>query len=147
MKPHEIELRVIAADKKLIEMTCSDMNDFLNGYSKELHIIVPFDYKKNGCKVFGGKWIDIKSIELQHQHFNGKRTDGNYLFCTGVPDSFLEMKNVILENVRTADKMLTAYELYQKGLTNGLELLAYSHGEEGVDEYKKRKKRVPTRKS
>jgi len=51
------------------------------------------------------------------------------------------MENVILENIRTAEKMLMAYELYQTGETKSLELNAYSHGTKGINEYAKDKKR------
>lgn len=136
-----IQLKVVAVNKSLLERTNAKCEDFIGPYSREIEIIVPFDYKKAGCKVYGGKWIDTKLVKEEYQHFNGKRKDGCYLFCVGVPESFSQMENVILENIRTAEKMLIAYELYQTGETRTLELNAYSHGMKGINEYIKDKKR------
>jgi len=111
LNPEPIQLKVAAVNKSLLE------------------------------KVYGGKWIDTKLVKEKYQHFNGKRKDGCYLFCVGVPESFPQMENVILENIRTAEKMLIAYELYQTGETRSLELNAYSHGTKGINEYAKDKKR------
>lgn len=139
--PAPIQLKVVAVNKSLFERTNAKCEDFVGLYSRVLEIIVPFDYKKAGCKVYGGKWIETKLIKEEYQHFNGKRKDGCYLFCVGVPESFPQMKNVILENIRTAEKMLIAYELYQTGETRSLELNSYSHGTKGINEYTKDKKK------
>ena len=141
VNPEPIQLKVVAVNKSLLERTHAKREDFIGLYSRELEIIVPFDYKKAGCKVYGGKWIDTKLVKEEYQHFNGKRKDSCYLFCVGVPESFPQMENVILENIRTAEKMLIAYELYQTAETRSLELNAYSHGTKGINEYAKDKKR------
>ena len=89
---------------------------------------------------------DCRLAELYNdQHFYDINSHGKYQFCVGVPESFIYMKNVILENVRTADKMLVAYELFQTGQTNKLELLAYSHGDKGQKEYKNERKKYKTK--
>ena len=44
---------------------------------------------------------------------------------------------MILECVRTADNYLVAYEKYLKGVSKNLELLSYSHGETGKQQYVK----------
>lgn len=103
--PVPIQLKVAAVNKSLLERTHAKREDFAGPYSRELEIIVPFDYKKAGCKVYGGKWIDTKLVKEEYQHFNDKRKDGCYLFCVGVPESFPQMENVILENIRTAEKI------------------------------------------
>ena len=139
--PTPIQLRVVAVNKSLLEQTNATCEDFVGPYSKELEIIVPFDYKNAGCKVYGGKWIDTIMVKEEYQHFNGKRKDGCYLFCVGVPESFPQMENVILENIKTAEKILIAYELYQTGETKILELNAYSHGTKGINEYIEDKKK------
>lgn len=72
----------------------------------------------------------MKKIPFKDQHFNGKE-NGKFLFCVGVPQSFSILKNVVLENVRTAESMMIAYESYQRKITDKVELIAYSHGEEG----------------
>ena len=135
----EYKKRLDESKEELMSLGISEMRERFGSKAKE--IIVPFDYKKAGCKVYGGKWIDTKLVKEEYQHFNGKRKDGCYLFCVGVPESFLKMENVILENIRTAEKMLIAYELYQTGETRSLELNAYSHGTKGINEYAKDKKR------
>ena len=139
--PTPIQLRVVAVNKSLLEQTNATCEDFVGPYSKELEIIVPFDYKNAGCKVYGGKWIDTIMVKEEYQHFNGKRKDSCYLFCVGVPESFPQMENVILENIKTAEKILIAYELYQTGETKILELNAYSHGTKGINEYIEDKKK------
>lgn len=140
-----ITIHVIAADNTLIQNTRAMRQDFLQKYSKELEIIVPFDYKEKGCKVYGGSWIDLDKIPPEYQHFHGKLPDGRLSFCVGVPESFRKMRNVILESTRTADRMLTAYELFQSGQTKTLELIAYAHGQEGIDEYRGKKKKYQSK--
>ena len=132
-----IRLKVVAVNNAFLEKTHSKREDYIGSFSRELEIIIPFDYKQTGCKVYGGKWITSKLVKEEYQHFNGKREDGCYLFCVGVPESFAQMENVILENIKTAEKMLVAYELYQIGETPILELNAYSHGMKGINEYTK----------
>lgn len=143
--PKPIVVHVIAVDCTLIKKTCAYREDFIQDFSKELEIIVPFDYRVSGCDVYGGRWIDLEKIPMEDQHFYKKLEDGRFQFCVGVPESFSKMKNVVLENVRTADKMLTAYELFQKGLTRRVELIAYAHGQKGINEYRGKKKKYQTK--
>lgn len=145
VEPQPITMKIIAADKNLIESSGACEVDFLGEYSKLLEVLVPFDYKTSGCKVFGGRWIDTEIIPESHHHFNGKNKDGSYLLCVGVPESFPNLKNVVLENVRTADRMLVAYELFQRGITDCVEILEYSHGEKGRKEYKNESKKYRTK--
>lgn len=70
--------------------------------------------------------------------------NGKYLFCVGVPQSFIHLKNVLLENVRTAESMMIAYESYQRGITKKVNLIAYSHGEKGKNEYNRNRKQYRT---
>lgn len=139
--PVPIQLKVVAVNAEFLETNRASREDFTGTFSRELEIIIPFNYREAGCKVYGGKWIDTKIIKSQYQHFNDKREDGSYLFCVGVPESFPQMENVILENIRTAENMLIAYEMYQTGQTKTLELKAYSHGNKGIDEYRKDRKK------
>lgn len=139
-QPTPVRIRTVAADNRIIQLTCATEQDFLGAFSKELEIIVPFDYSTSGCRVYGGKWIDEEKIPDSERHFYERNSKGLFLFCVGVPESFPRMKNVILENVRTASSMLIAYELFQTGQTEKLELLAYSHGNKGRREYKNEKK-------
>ena len=60
-------------------------------------------------------------------------------------ESFIYMQNVIIENVRTAENMLIAYEQFQKGFAEIVKLKAYSHGEKGKDEYRRDRKRFRTK--
>lgn len=139
VEPKPIRAQVIAVSNDIIRSTLAKEADFLGPFSKALEVIIPFSYKTEGCEIYGGEWINIKDIEVKHQHFNGKRDDGKLLFCVGVPDSFETLDNVILENIRTADKMLVAYHLLITGKTKNLELKAYNHGKRGIDEYRKSK--------
>ena len=139
--PVPIQLKVVAVKAEFFEKIHAEREDFTGPFSRELEIIIPFDYRETGCKVYGGKWIDTKLVKTEYQHFNDKRKDGAYLFCVGVPESFPQMENAILENIRTAENMLVAYEMYQTGKTKTLELKAYSHGNKGIDEYRKDRKK------
>lgn len=140
-----ITIHVIAADKSLIQKTCAMRQDFLQRYSKELEIIVPLNYRTAGCKVYGGSWIDLDKIPPEYQHFHGRLSDGRFSLCVGIPESFGKMRNAVLECVRTADRMLTAYELYQTGQTETLELISYAHGQEGIEEYRGKKKKYQSK--
>ena len=137
--PIELDITAVRAD--LISQTGASESDFLGKYSRRIHVTIPYDYRKKGCLVYGGKWIDCKKIPNRYQHFNGVEPDGSLLFCVGVPESFSQLKNVILECVKTADNMLTAYEIYQCGRSKSLELISYAHGERGINEYEKEKMR------
>ena len=146
VNPKEIELHVVAVNVEIINTTKAEVNDFLGEYSKEIRVVVPFDYKRSGCKVYGGQWIDLSKLRKKDLHFHDVNEKGELLFCVGTPASFLLMDNVILENIRTAEKMLVAYERYMCSRTAKLELIAYSHGKEGIEEYEKDKKRYSSQK-
>lgn len=137
VNPEPIRLDVVAANIRLIRECNAEENDFKGEYSRELKIIIPYDYTVNGCKIYGAPWIDLGKIPQKDLHFNGKERD-KFLFCLGVPQSYIRLKNVLLENVKTAENMLVAYESFQRGLTDRVELIAYAHGEEGKIEYEKR---------
>ena len=151
VKPSLATMKVIAANKDLIELGNSREADFLGQYSRELFLIVPANYKQAGCSVYGAKWLDFEKFRQEDLHFYPddnaqlKRLYGNKL-CVGTPDSFPLMKNVILENVRTAENMLIAYEKIITGASDALELIAYAHGEDGRQQFRKnRTKYIPKR--
>ncbi len=139
--PKIATIRVIAANKDLIQMTGAVESDFTEDYSRELYIEIPTDYKLLGCKVYGAKWIDINLFEDKDIHFYNRLSTNSIGFelCVGVPESFPLMKNVILENVRTAENMLIAYERVMTGRSNNLELISYTHGEAGQKQYQNSK--------
>ena len=141
--PCEATLKVIAAHRDLINEIGAVEADFIGDFSKELYIVIPFDYKTKGCKVYGAKWLDKKRFRDRDIHFYPEKflKDYGYEFCVGVPESFVKMENVLLENVRTADMMLIAYKDYMSGKTNKLNLKAYSHGRVGEKEYNTDRKR------
>lgn len=140
-----VVINVIAANKELINTMLATPEDFMGACSRELRLIIPFDYRRSGCNVFGGKWIKKELINKKDYHFYEDTQDGSHRFCVGVPESFPQLENVILENVRTAENMLIAYEEVQKRLTKTINLKAYSHGGKGEDEYKRDRKRYRTK--
>lgn len=140
-EPGKIELIVIAASKNVIEATSASEEDFLGEYSKELKVVIPYDYRSVGCDIYGAKWIDLGNIDAKDWHFFSCDDNGIKKFCLGVPNSFSHLKNVILENVKTAENMLIAYERLLSGKSKKLELKAYSHGAKGKVEYEKDKRR------
>lgn len=143
-KPVSKVYEVIVVNKNFIENTFSTKDDFISEYSKKVTVIVPNNYPKTHCLIYGGAWIDIDKISYNDRHFYPQACGLN-LFCVGVPKSVNDYSNIILENFKTIENMLTAYELYQKGETNTLELLSYSHGKEGEKEYGKQKRQRKNR--
>lgn len=137
VEPKLATIRVVAANKDLIEMTGAVESDFIGEYSRELHIEIPMDYKRTGCKVYGAKWVDIDRFDDRDRHFYhcDHRDPRGYELCVGLPESFPLMKNVILENVRTAENMLIAYERVMTGVSENLELIAYAHGDAGKKQF------------
>ena len=138
-QPSMAKIKVIAINKDLIELTKANENDFNNSYSREIWISVPFEYENDGCEVYGGKWIEPEQIPKEHHHFYDYNPYMGYRLCVGVPESFSKMKNVILENVKTADHILTAYADYMSGRENKIILNEYSHGENGINEFRKKR--------
>ncbi len=139
--PSLAQMIVIAVNISTIARTGGRIDDFTGLYSRKLRVEIPIDYRQVGCKIYGGKWIEKNVIKKEYWHFNG--TDdkyGNHNFCVGVPKSFCGMDNVLLENIRTADNMLTAYRRYITGKSDTLELIAYSHGKRGEIEYERLQK-------
>ena len=136
-------IKVIAVSKNIIDITGATKEDLVGNYSKELWIDVPIKYKEDGCNVFGGKWIDKKKIPQDQQHFYNLDPLKGYRLCVGVPESFRTMENVILEKVRTSDHILTAYADYMSGRAKMIILKQYSHGDRGVYEYRKEKRKIP----
>lgn len=148
VQPELAMIRVVAANKELIEMVGAVETDFTDEYSRELRIVIPSDYRANGCKIYGARWIDLKKFENKDIHFynwSKQQLDG-YEFCVGTPESFPLMTNVILENVKTAENMLIAYERVMTGNSDHLELVAYAHGDRGRMQFQQNRKRyIPRR--
>lgn len=146
VEPSIASITVIAVNKSLIEAVQGKQEDFTGEYSKRLLLIVPLGYRTEGCKVYGGKWIDTRLFQNKDIHFfheNGRliQDERGLYMCVGTPDSFSNMKNVIFEAVTTAANMLVAYERVQSGASQELYLKAYSHGNQGKEEYLRDKKR------
>lgn len=144
VEPTRARIYVVAANRQLISDCYAVKGDFTGNYSKELWISIPADYKEKGCKVYGGAWIDVNRIPDEHRHFYPAGSEYKrygYEFCVGVPDSFKTLKNVILENIRTAEHLLIAYENFLCGGTNTIVIEGYAHGYKGIREYGKNKKR------
>lgn len=137
IKPEPAVIRVVAANKDLIEMTSAVESDFTGDYSRELRIVVPVDYRERGCKVYGAKWVDSEILDDEDIHFycQEQLLLYGYELCVGTPESFPLMRNVILENVKTAENMLIAYERVMTGDSDRLQLLAYAHDDKGRKQF------------
>ena len=141
----EVIITVLAANIDLVKETMANESDFLGTYSKKLTVIVPKNYQQNGCFVYGGQWIDAMVIPDKDRHwFMWDDKFNAFKLCVGIPSSYKYLSNVILENVRTAENMLIAYENYMKGTTNNLQLLAYDHGIAGIKQYEAQKHKYTT---
>lgn len=139
--------RVIAASKDLIYKARAVEEDFLGEYSRQLYIEIPYDYREIGCKVYGAGWVDLKKLREDEIHFsiNERLPDYGYELCVGTPESFTLMKNVILENVKTAENMLIAYEKVMTGATERLNLIAYAHGDAGRKQFQNNNRKYISR--
>ena len=137
--PGEIELKVVAVNKNILHNINGKKEDFTNKYSKELKVIIPYNYKSTGCKIFGGKWFDETIIPSKERHFYSKLPDGDFELCIGVPQSFANMENPILEAIKTAENIMLAYEFFQKGISTKINLYSFSHGGKGIEQFKKEK--------
>lgn len=149
-KPTLAEIRVVAVCKKLTDAVFGVESDFLGEYSRELHLYVPTNYKETGCTVYGAGWVKTDKLANEDIHFFHEggmliRTQYGLKMCVGTPESFSMMKNVILENVRTAENMLIAYERVMRRDSNRVELIAYAHGDEGRIQFQKNRRRYESR--
>lgn len=144
-------ITTVAVCSELIEALNGRKEDFTGEYSKTVYVFIPWDYKAKGCCVYGCKWIDFAAIPYEDKHFYadlvnsayGERkeqygfllTPFGYRMCVGTPESFSGMKNVVLENVKTAESMLIAYEQFMEGQNTKINLLSYRHGYLGRKDY------------
>lgn len=141
--PKQATIRTVAVNKDFINAVKGVENDFINEFSKELYIVIPADYRRGGCLVYGAKWFDKSFFRDEDIHFylNNKHLieaphrKWGYRMCVGVPESFILMRNPILECIRTAENMLIAYERVMTGHSEKLELIAYAHGKEGERQF------------
>ena len=138
-RPTLLGLEVIAVNRNIISKTFSKSEDFLSEFSKKVYLVIPLNYTKKGCTVYGGGWINSKLVSNKSRHFYDRTSFNEYELCVGVPNEFLNNKNVILENIKTTENMLVEYEKIMKGDATEFEGLAYSHGEEGINEFRRKK--------
>lgn len=145
-EPQPIIITAIAVEKRIIDATLAKKEDFIDEYSKRIVMQVPYNYKEEGCTVYGAKWLEISRIPKEDLHINScEMTQDGYEMCVGIPKSFPLMKNVILENIRTADAMLVAYEKFMRGIDDSLNLIAYAHGDKGKEQFEKNRRRYTSR--
>lgn len=145
-------ITAVAASVELINAINGREEDFTGNYSRTVFLFVPVDYKECGCHVYGCGWIDFDYIADKDKHFyldsinirRGKKvetiykylpTPFGYRMCVGVPESFSRLKNVLLECLKTADNLLTAYERIMRGISRTLAVSSYSHGNLGRREF------------
>lgn len=150
VEPTLASATVIAVNRVIVDAVDGKPEDFQDEFSKLIYIEIPLDYRKRGCQVYGGKWIDDSKIpakDLHLFHSNNRLVENRYGYqmCVGTPESFSSMKNVLLEAVKTADNMLVAYERVQSGVSDRVILNAYSHGDTGRKEYQNDRKRYVPR--
>lgn len=123
--------------------------------SKRILLLVDNDYVRKGATPYALEgWSGLDMIDSSDRHFydtQKPREDcpplmefwerGAKEICPCVPMAVLEMENPLLENVRTVDHLLSAYEQFLKGNTSRVVLREYSHNEEGEREYARERKR------
>lgn len=140
-KVYEIYL----VNKTLIDSLGITKQYCINNFEiKKIVIFIPFNYKEKGCHIVFNTMLDVTSIPNEHRHFNNYFIDG-FEFCAGVPESFIELENVILENCRTAENYIIQIDSYINKEIDEIKLIEYSHGDEGKDEYGREKKKFKTK--
>lgn len=145
-EPQPIIITVIAVEKRIIDATLARKEDFMDEYSKRIVMKVPYNYKKTGCTVYGAKWLEISRIPKEDLHiYSYDMTQDGYEMCVGTPESFPLLDNVILENIRTADAMLVAYEKVMCGIDDSLNLIAYAHGDKGRKQFEGNRRKYISR--
>ncbi|MCD8336680.1 MAG: hypothetical protein LUD18_05270 [Lachnospiraceae bacterium] len=145
-EPQPIIITAIAVEKRIIDATLARKEDFLDEYSKRIVMKVPCDYQEAGCVVYGAKWLEISRIPKEDLHiYSSDMTQDGYVMCVGTPESFPLLDNVILENIRTADAMLVAYEKVMRGIDDSLNLIAYAHGDKGRKQFEGNRRRYISR--
>lgn len=102
--PSLIVLDVIAVSKEIIDKTHATEEDLCGQYSKKIIVIIPKDYPKSNCLIYGASWLELEKIPYEDRHFY-KEVGNELQLCVGVPKSAYNLKNVLLENIRTARKL------------------------------------------
>ena len=150
----EIHFEVYAINKKEIKQFKLSKSIVENEkFSKRIYLVVNSDYCYEGPAVYSmEKWPQLDKIPYENKHFynfknyfykNGFlydyyphfRKGRGFLTCTSVSKANKAMHNPLLENVKSAEMMLTSYELFLKGINDTIVLRQYKHGDEGVRQY------------
>lgn len=99
-------------------------------------------YLKRGATIYGlDQWLDLDKIDSSKQHFYKNQKKGDmYELCVCPTTSVENMTNPLLDNIRTAEHIMNAYEFFLIGYTDKIILKDYSHGEKGIEEYEQERK-------
>lgn len=157
--PEEIHFEVYAINKGEIEkLGLKKSRIAKEEYSKRLFLVVDNNYLKDGPTVYSmEKWKGLERIPEESKHFydfKHLRFEGNkmvcsmpyfiegrgYQTCTSVAEANRDMKNPLLENIKSAEYLLKSYELFLRRINNEIVLRQYEHGDEGVKEYERERK-------
>lgn len=118
----------------LYHLNKNDDHFFEQNFLK-ISCIIPINYKKIGCRIYDSdSYIEWDKVPQVHRHINRKIDceEGN-LLCTHIPEEAKDMKNPILENLKTANSLFLEYNKFLR--TGKWDLKEYKHGEEGVKQY------------
>lgn len=138
---HYYCLKGYLIDKKEID-DLNITNEHLPEYDKKVYVVIPPNYKDVGCYVYDRFSFDVNIIPEEDRHmYDDDSIKGYSCLCVGVPNSFKQMKNVILEAIKTSSNIVKAYMSYINKLSDKIELLAYSHGDKGKKEYESNKEK------
>lgn len=141
------QLSVLAVNSKFMRASFSKPTDYLSDHSRLITVKIKDNYCVAGCEVRCDLWVLNEKIPISDRHYNRHNpydSDIRPNLCVGTPESFIKLSNPILESIRTAEIILTAYHLFLIGETDQIELLGYSHGDKGRKEYEKDKSKFTT---
>ena len=136
---YEIHYEVFAINIELLKKLDID-EDYLRDetYHKRIYLIVKNDYLTNGPIVYSLEdWPNLDKIPENNMHFYfNKLVNGRgYRTCSCVQIANRHMDNPLLENVKSTEMLLSAYELFLLGINDIVVLRQYSHGDKGVEEF------------
>lgn len=153
---NEIHFEIYAINNKEVKLLHLKRTKIENEkYSKRIYVVVSEDYLLVGPHIYSmERWNNLHLIPYECKHFydyekyeyiEGKIVTTKpyylqgrgYLTCTSVSKANKTMKNPLLENVKSAEMMLRAYELFIRGINDKIVLRQYSHGDQGIKEYEK----------
>jgi hypothetical protein len=127
--PHKtISLSGILITKELSDECLLTTEDELLQFGLKVFIVIPYDFKKTGIKVFDYfNVIDFESIPYEYRHYRYTQRE-NLSICTHHKD-FIKSEDPILSVLKSAWHLFVEYKKYER--TGKFNLSCLSHNYRG----------------